>query len=111
MIRPTDSTQLSTFTQQVPVLQSDDEHPRKKRGVNGTGDDVDGAIEVSDEERDDSSNGQSDDGRERVMQWDETPGKGRTSEVEIEESACEFTSIRELRREMRKKGCAGEFPR
>ena len=88
MIVAIDPSQLGEYSQ----LDDREERPPKRRGV----DDGD-AIEV---EEDDLS------GMPRETLWDapQKEPKGK----EIVESVCEFTSIREMRKESKKRGNAGE---
>lgn len=88
MIVPIDPSQLGQYSQ----IGETGERPSKRRGV-----DDDDAINLSDDETV---------GMARETLWDaprEEP-KGK----EIAESVCEFTSIRELRKESRKRGLTGE---
>ena len=85
MITPTDPSQLVEYSQAAQL----EERPSKRRGV----DDGD-AIEV----------GSDDEDRERL--WDVPREEPHVKD--IPESVCEFSSIRELRKECKKKANAGE---
>lgn len=88
MIVPVDPSQLGEYSQ----VGTGDDRPSKRRGVDDSE-----AVEVSGDDTE----------APRETLWDaprEEP-KGR----EIAESACEFTSIRELRKECKKKGHSGKL--
>ena len=89
MIAPSDPSELAGFNQTSQV----GERASKRRGVN-----EEEPIELIDEQE---GEGQDDYGR----LWD-TPRKELLGK-EIPESMCEFTSIKDLRREAKRKGNAG----
>jgi len=87
MIVPVDPSQLGEYSQ----VGAGDDRPSKRRGVDDSE-----AVDVSGDDTE----------APRETLWDaprEEP-KGK----EIAESACEFTSIRELRKDYKKKGHSGE---
>jgi DNA mismatch repair protein MLH1 len=90
MLAPSDPSQLVAFNQ----TQSLSERPTKRRGV-----DNDEAIEIVESEEEDPAG-------EYGRVWDAPRAEAKSTE--IAESLCEFTSIRELRKECRKRGNPGE---
>lgn len=94
MIAPDDPSQLAPFRQTTTTA----ERPAKRRGV-----DEDEAIEVVTSDEDESGGVDIPGGTLWNNDKDETRGK------EVPESVCEFTSIRELRKECRKRASPGEI--
>ncbi|ORY35398.1 putative DNA binding protein [Naematelia encephala] len=89
MIAVSDPSQLAAFTETPQTLLDPEHRPAKRRGIN-----EDEPIELEEED-------ELDDGRETT--WALTTGEGKKGN-EIPESACEFSSILELRKATRKRG-------
>jgi DNA mismatch repair protein MLH1 len=87
MIAPSDPSQLVAFTTQ------DEDRPSKRRGVH------DDPIDVEADDKDEVD-------QLRGTVWSNDKDEKRAQD--IAESLCEFTSIRELRKESKKRGNAGE---